>query len=635
MSGSLPIVCTKIYINVIYCNCNFSYFLVCFAIVEYSRHNSLQTIEISSNSLSPKARRQRKTTTLKYLYEIAAIPDSKRAELLGNLMKRKNAGDQVNVKLLRLIYEHVNENKILQWDDDSICTGLGISRDMLYCHKSWLLKKLRMLYFGWEKKDSKADKVNRKRFLGLVTAETEEAKKMLDAGMRKESKLMLRSIEKKMLSKTRLSIKEKELFVAVSRYLCQYYYNLKKENSFNRYYYQTISVYRSLLRSCRLNNRKVALDARIHYYYCLSYKPTYNGKKIEEFVKARGYLEKALELSRESGDILKQSELIINIANFYSVEASSFGKAIETINEGMKLAANRNLQSDIYCYKILGIFYGFITQKAGIKETIEQLKLYYSSFEKSNPRTSLVRIVLMKAVFLASSYSDNNMLNDFFRKLYRFEILNYGYNSSFRTMYSSRFSMYLEDLFIPCLIRSTQGEEFVFSNSLNNEVKKKMLIAFDEILVNFHRITDVYFIKEIYTYMLLVTFVNADEFDPDQCGYFIKRIEWLNRSRGKIVTEANHILFEFLRQFVKMRSDKRYLSKEDFLQKYLLLFRGKTAELASGEIFTPLMYFVICHSAKLAGYGEFTDVVAELHKSILEKHPGFFYSYKTLRSGSS
>lgn len=596
-----------------------------------------QITEISTHYRVTRQRRQRKTTTLKYLYEIAAVPELKRAEFLGILLKRKNAEKQVNVKLLKIIYEHVNGNKILQWNDDLICAELCISRDMLYCHKSWLLKRLRVLYFGWPKKNSSSGNTGTicsKRFVDRLTAKTEEAKKMLDAGMRKESKLLLRSIEKKMLSKTRLSIKEKELYVAVSRYLCQYYYNLKKENSFNRYYYQTIRIYRSLLRSCRLNNKEASLDSRIHFYYCLSYKPTYNGKKIEEFVKARGYLEKALELSRESGDILKQSELIINIANFYSVEASSFGKAIETINEGMKLAADKDLQSDMYCYKILEIFYGFITQKAGIKETIEQLKLYYSGFEESNPRTSLVRIVLMKAVFLASSYSDNTMLNDFFRKLYRFEILNYGYNSSFRTMYSSRFSIYLENLFIPGMYRMPHGEEFVFSERLNDEVKKKMLIAFDEILVNFHRITDVYFIKEIYTYMLLVTFVNADEYDQDKCGYFIKRIEWLNRSRGKIVTEANHILFEFLRQFVKMRSDKQYLSKEDFIQKYLLLFRSKTAELAAGEIITPLMYFMICHTAKLAEYGEFIDVVAGLHRSILEKHADFFDGISVLRQES-
>lgn len=586
----------------------------------------MQTAVISINNSTGKVRKQRQTTTLKYLYEVAAVPEAKRAELLGKLLKRRNAGDQVNVKLLKLIYEHVNENKILKWDDDSICLKLGISRDMLYCHKSWLLRKLRMLYFGWEKAGSAAEVTKKKGpvFLSLLSAETDEAKRMLAAGLRKESKIKLLALERKILSKKRLSIKEKVLYVAVSRYLCQYYYNLKKENSFNKYYYQTIRVYRSLMRSCRLKNTTAAIEARIHYYYCLSYKPTYNGKKIEEFVKARGYLEKALELSRESGDILKQSELIINIANFYSVESASFGKAVDTIREGMHLAKEKNLESDLYCYKILEIFYGFITQKAGIKETIQLLKTYYRGFEESNPRTSLIRIVLMKAVFLASSYSDNTMLNEFFRKLYRFEILNYGYNSSFRTMYSSRFSMYLDELFVPCYTMLPGGEEFIFSESLNTEVKKKMLIAFDEILVNFHRITDVYFIKEIYTYMLLVTFVNAEEFDRDKCDYFIKRIEWLNRSRGKIVTEANHIMFEFLRQFVKMRSEKQELAKEDFLQKNLVLFRNKTAELASSEIITPLMYFMICHTARISGYEEFIDIVSDLHRSILSKHPDFF-----------
>ena len=139
----------------------------------------MQTAVISINSTTGKVRKQRQTTTLKYLYEVAAVPEVKRAELLGKLLKRRNAGNQVNVKLLKLIYEHVNENKILKWDDDSICLKLGISRDMLYCHKSWLLRKLRMLYFGWEKAGSAAEVTKKKGplLLSMLSAETDEAKR--------------------------------------------------------------------------------------------------------------------------------------------------------------------------------------------------------------------------------------------------------------------------------------------------------------------------------------------------------------------------------------------------------------------------------------------------------------------------
>jgi len=44
------------------------------------------------------------------------------------------------------------------------------------------------------------------------------------------------------------------------------------------------------------------------------------------------------------------------------------------------------------------------------------------------------------------------------------------------------------------------------------------------------------------------------------------------------------------------------------------------------------MYFMICHTANLAGYGEFIEVVAGLHKGILEKNPDFFESVNSFRN---
>src|SRR5690606_20091006 len=146
-----------------------------------------------------------KPVTLKYLYEFAAIPLTITKEYLKKLLtcrttgkQRKNANLQKNVRLLEIIYTHIAENKMLEWDENKICTNLDVSRNMLYCHKSWLLKGLRAYYFKWDTRKEQAPR--------CITSDFAKAEKQMEIGMRREAKYVFLSITntlKKIKAKSR------------------------------------------------------------------------------------------------------------------------------------------------------------------------------------------------------------------------------------------------------------------------------------------------------------------------------------------------------------------------------------------------------------------------------------------------
>ncbi len=565
----------------------------------------------------------RSSTSLKYLYEFASIPSEIRLRFLNKLLKRRNSENQKNVRLLKIIYSHITEDRMLEWNEETISDSLGISLNMLYCHKSWLLKSIRLLYFGWkeiEKEVSFGDLKDGKNLNGSYML----AKKMMEAGMRRESKVKFLKLERTILLKRRKSWADKELLFLVSRHLCQHYYSLKKEKEFNKYYKLALRYFRMLLKRASGNMNALKPEILVNYYYCLSYKPTFNGKKIEAIKEGRMYLEEAYSVSQSTPDHIRQSELIINIANLYSIEPSGFPKAALWIEEGIALARIYGLTGDYYTLKILELFFDYIMGKQKIKEAIESMKKYYAEFEASLPRTSLKRIVLMKAVFLSSSYANSGLLHFFFSKLYSFEILNYGYNASFRTLYSAKFQFYLDNLFEALPVRSPGGKIYITSGELRPAYYKKLLNTFDELLVSFHRITDLYFVKEIYTYILLSDVCCPGEFDPEKCTYTISKIEWLNRSRGKVITEANHRLFEALKFFAKMRGDIGFLSKEDFVIKYEKEYSKAAKNFLQGEVLTSLMYYIFSYMARITGYREFEMISRNIFLELEEKYPGFF-----------
>lgn len=570
--------------------------------------------------------RKKSGTALKYLYEFTAIPQNVRERFLAMLLKRKNAGMQKNVRLLKIIYTHIEEDSMLEWDEEKICAALSVSKSMLYCHKSWLLKNIRKMYFGWDEKQSRADKH------GSTEHNLAVAKKMLEIGMRREAKNILTKLERKLNKKKRQSLKDKTALFYICRYLCQYYYSLKAEKQFRKYFKLVLKYFSFLRVRAKAGSYELSPDIMVHYYFCRSYKATYNIKKMEELTTGRKYLEEALceneKIHTQGNDLLSQmintrSELLMNIANIYSSEPGGFEKAEKYAELGAKNAMDAGLEGDLCCFRILQTFLEFIQKKTAIEECIKRLNYYFEKTEHIRLKTSFKRIILTKAVFLSSSYRDSSLLFSYFSRLNSFEILNYGFNSSFRTLYSARFKLYTDKI----LSMKYNERGILEAGGMHPYYYSKMTGAIEEVMLNFCKIPDLYFIKEVYLYMLITELCKGKNYDADYCHNIIKKVEWLNKSRGKPIAEANKIAFELARFFARMLKDMEFRSKPEIIDRYIGEFKQRAEKFAEHPAGTHYGLFSLV--AGETGCGEFTEVVNELYFNLDKKYPAFFEYYKT------
>ena len=555
---------------------------------------------------------------LKYLYEFAAIPAHARHEYMQKLLKRKNSEGQKNVALLKIIYDHISSGSILKWDENEISASLCITKDMLYCHKTWLLKGIRKFYFN-RKQNSEP----------LVLAGTgsrnkqllDNARRVMDSGMRREAKSMLLRLEGRILAKKRRSKDDKQILFYISRLLSQYYYSIKSENKFRKYCRLALKYYIFLVKSNIAANAEPDPELRIHYCYCRSFMATYSVKRIEDLSEGRRFLEEALEENKKTNDKSVRSDLLMNIANIYTTEPGGFAYAEKFAAEGVKNAEEYGSIAELYAFKIVQLHLSFLQKKVKAEECIKLLNEYFIMADKPGLKPSFRRIILTKAVFLSSSYRDSSVVHHYFRKLNSMEILNFGFDSSFRTLYSSKLKLYSDNLFI--MVPETINSK-VYLRSLKPDENnlKKMHDTIEELLLNFRKIPDFYFIKEMYLYMLIAALCAGRKFDTGQFAYITRKIEWLNKSRGKAVEEANKKTFELIRFFSAMMEDVSFISRHEFINRYYREFSERINAFTENPSGTH--YGLCSFIAEETGYSEFKEVIQNLYQRLIVQYPGYF-----------
>jgi len=546
------------------------------------------------------------------------LPQEIREGYMQKLLKRKNSAAQKNVALLKTIYEHIRTDNIISWDEDKISAELGITKDMLYCHKTWLLKGIRKFYFNRsENKTSAKFRIDYNR----DQCELNRAKSLIDTGMRREAKSILLSLERKLLAKQRNSEKDKVILFYISRYLCQYFYSIKSENKFRKYSRLAVKHYMFLLRKAKAANVQPDPDLKINYCYCRSFMATYHVKHIEDLAEGRKYLEEALEETGKREDKSIRSDLLMNIANIYTSEPGGFLNAEKFAAEGISNAAEYGSTAEIYAFKIVQLHLKFLQKQIDAEGCIKKLNEYFILADKPELKPSFRRIILTKAVFLSSSYRDSSVVYHYFQKLNSMEILNFGFDSSFRSLYSAKLKLYTDNLFI------MQPEEFAGTTCLIAKTPdphnlKKLHDTIEELLLNFRKIPDFYFIKEMYLYMLIAALCSGRNFDTGQFAYITRKIEWLNKSRGKAVEIANKKTFELVKFFSAMMENVSFVSKQEFISRYYKEFSEKIStflENPSGS-----HYGLCSFIAEQTGYTEFKEIIRNLYSRLVTKYPAYF-----------
>lgn len=331
------------------------------------------------------------TTSQNFFANISAIPEKVRDEYLQKILKRKNAAEQKNVKLIKIIYSLIDEEKSDEWSDEKICVRLKISRNMLYWYKSVLLENLRKFYFGWEaieeKEFSEREKLLRKtkNSFALLKLTYEKNARMYEIGMRHEAKsgflVLAKNIEKSIRSSAN-DKKEKTIILSfIYTYLIRYYHSGRKTLRFNLYFNKLKKISDGI-NTGFTTKEKAGIEMR--RMIAISLKTTFRTLSSKDYKTALKYLFKAYKLAKISGDIQSLFYITIFIDDMSSRIFHADQKTVsKCIKESYSMAVNGGNEIEILTFKILLLCFEFETRK--IKTNKYYLntarQIYESSFK--------------------------------------------------------------------------------------------------------------------------------------------------------------------------------------------------------------------------------------------------------------
>lgn len=263
-----------------------------------------------------------------FLFEYSAIDKSIRNEFRSNLLKRKGADRQKNVKLIDLLEEIIAKEDFDENYFSEFRKRLGVSSRMLDCHRTRLLKQLREYYFKWENiKDESEIQTIRRRFAAGMLREARTELSLLELKFRKNKK-----------NPTDLTV----LFELHEKSIQLYNYLRDKRKS-GKSFKQASGYYRSICKS-KLSE-EVKDNIRIRYSLLLSVKLMANRFKIINLKKSLAILENILKNKKYIAEPETGLRIYHRMGLLYNVLKQK-QNSINAFEAGRNLAKNYGLKAD-------------------------------------------------------------------------------------------------------------------------------------------------------------------------------------------------------------------------------------------------------------------------------------------------
>lgn len=558
-----------------------------------------------------------KATSLRYLYEIAAIPAETREQFLQKLLKRKNAAEQKNVKLLKIIFTHIKEDKMLEWDEKEICENLEISKEMLYCHKCYLLKGLRLLYFKWYEieKNEFNDKTKYKDEVSLKFA---KAEKMMKIGMEKEAKNLFKQIENELINNHKKTKEDSELLLNVYAFLCKYYY-FKKLKPFNYYYSKLEKLGKKMIK--RYSNLEPVVIS--NFYLTMAFKINFYSQKSKDLCKCIDYLKIAYSEMKKTGYYEEQALLLYFLALFSQL-TQRHDEYKKYINAGLRLSARLN--SDIanvihYSFKIRNHSENLNNPKISKQELFKDIKNAIEVVDntKSFKWNQLLLFILI--VVISHFEEKKGLLNIILYKYNSRKIISDGLDSSMRSLFTMKFVYYLDNL--PKTFLNTEDKtkkEYITVKEINPLIMKKMDNLIMELSINSKKMVQMAFKQEFLTLMILTDFWKGKECSLEFSTHIIKQIKWMLKISA--THDPNADLIEIAHFGIIAMTDFKILAKNDFLLKHENKFKyyiDVILKTHKGLILST--YYMLAFIAEQCGYEELKDMCKKTFWKIQKKYP--------------
>lgn len=509
-----------------------------------------------------------KKTSYHFFANISSIPEDTRKKYLQKILRRKNAGKQKNVKLIKIIFDLIEKDEQDEWDDDKICKKLDITKNMLYWHKSILLEDLRDFYFNW--KEIATKEFNPANFRDSDIVSYEKAKKMYAIGMRMEAKTILLKLAAAYERKINLQRKPKPdneklmILVDIYGYLLRYYFGCRNTIKFNLYWGK-------LKKSVELNKKN--LSGKENAYAAMIYLTSQSLKTIFRTSDAANYREAINRLyaafkhaeSQKTYENLFFITILIDDINL-RLRNENHSVVQGYIEKAYNIAVERNIEIEIITFKaILVCFRHEVLKPKAYQSYLNEINECYQKAKKITPRSSYFTVIERAMLRMLSHHGTEEEFLEIVKSSYHSNIIEsssfeawwrlYAYQNLKLDRHSFTWKFHkLHDASI----------DFPIIDEINIASMRKLNELATNALNDYKNIFSFYVYAGIYQTIVTAEFFTEDRGNYKRAMLFIKRIENMEKTRplpGKKYVEL-------IKLGIFVIEDAVYKNEEHLREKY-------------------------------------------------------------------
>ena len=547
-----------------------------------------------------------------YLLEFSCIPSEIRQRFLNRLYFRKNGSGQKNYKLLSIIQRIIEKDNFKKWDEGKICKELKVSKAMLACMKSRLLKSMREEYFSF-KSNADVNKMPVKKSLKII-------KRLEEKGCYREvipmcfRLIKIISIELKSENdrnkKSDLLETLSELYYIISQF---YFYN-KNVKKFKIIYSELERIKKKVN---GLKNKNHADKILSRYYVAKSQLFLFKQGNNKYLQMSLQYKLKSLLHSEKAKDYLLVIRNLIHLARIYRL-LGEYDNAAKIIRKGQRFSKIIKNEDMFSLFEVLNIELDFNRDKSAAKK-------YYAScinlHKRLNSESSFecVQTVNFKLI-LITSFLDKEDEIRFYEKEYVRSLALRGkkYEAFERKFWQNaewqRWNLYRWKI---------ENEKGVEHYSV--EPDAKVLSEVSEQIIDYTRRNyKIYNSSRMlfnYLFRIVVEYWKGKDSDYETILYFLNKVNRLLKSTKVSLPRHNYLNIKFL---VTLLNESKYKDKKETYLKYAKDFDEVLVSLKSTTFNVIEEYAKIEFASKLLNLKMFTDEVRKLEKWLRENRPQLF-----------
>lgn len=509
-----------------------------------------------------------KKTSYHFFANISSIPEDTRKKYLQKILRRKNAGKQKNVKLIKIIFDLIEKDKQNEWDDDKICKKLDITKNMLYWHKSILLEDLRDFYFNWKEIETK--EFNPANFRDSDIVSYEKAKKMYAIGMRMEAKTILLKLAAVYERKINLQRKPKPdneklmILVDIYGYLMRYYFGCRNTIKFNLYWGK-------LKKSVELNKKN--LSRKENAYAAMIYLTSQSLKTIFRTSDAANYREAINRLyaafkhaeSQKAYENLFFITILIDDINL-RLRNENHSVVQGYIEKAYNIAVERNIEIEIITFKaILVCFRHEVLKPKAYQSYLNEINECYQKAKKITPRSSYFTVIERAMLRMLSHHGTEEEFLEIVKSSYHSNIIESSSFEAWWRLYAYQ-NLKLDRHSFTWKFHKLHNTsiDFPIIDEINIASMRKLNELATNALNDYKNIFSFYVYAGIYQTIVTAEFFTEDRGNYKRAMLFIKRIENMEKTRplpGKKYVEL-------IKLGIFVIEDAVYKNEEHLREKY-------------------------------------------------------------------